>query len=78
MKDEIKYVDANIFSVVDGKKILFESSDSLFQQLRRYDTMLILNQELIAGNMLRNEIHQDIVNFFNKLNQILDDKTNDL
>ncbi len=59
-------IKANIFQVVDGKKILFENSDSLFQQLSmNYD--IRLNKETIASSMSRDELHEDILLFFKKL-----------
>jgi hypothetical protein len=58
---------ASIFSLVDGKKLLFENEDSLFQQLKQINQDLNLNQETIAANMQKSEIHQDITDFFSKL-----------
>jgi predicted ATPase len=71
-------VKANIFQVVNGKKILFENSDSLFQRLKSYylpiqsTSVLELTRETVAVNMIADEIHADIYNFFAKLNRILD------
>ena len=70
-KADWKTVDANIFKVVDGKKILYESENSLFQRLNRLDTGINFNQEIIAANMLDSEIHEDIVRFFEKLESIV-------
>jgi predicted ATPase len=59
-------VKANIFEVVDGKKILFENADSLFQRLKLIDN-LNLNREKVAANMSIDLIHEDIKEFFNEL-----------
>ena len=60
-------VTANVFSVVDGKRILFENDDSLFQQLRNGSPSLNLNPEKVAMDMITDEIHQDVRQFINKL-----------
>ena len=70
-------VKANIFQVVNGKKLLFENPDSLFQRLKSYDppissvSALELTREIIAANMVVDEIHEDVHQFFNKLSQLL-------
>lgn len=70
-------VKANIFKVVNGKKILFENSDSLFQVLKAYQSpiasfpALELTREMVAVNMLSDEIHEDVHRFFNKVGQLL-------
>ena len=66
-------MDANVFKVVDGKKILFENENSLFQRLNRLNTGINFNQETIAANMLESEIHEDIVQFFEKLESIVNE-----
>lgn len=66
-----KNIKANIFTVVDGKKILFENQDSLFQRIKE-NSGLLLNREFIAMNMLNDEIHYDIVFFFEKLEKIIE------
>jgi predicted ATPase len=69
-------VKANIFQVVNGKKLLFENSDSLFQRLKSYElsvqstSVLELNREIVAANMIADEIHEDVHQFFSKLNQL--------
>jgi nitrate reductase NapAB chaperone NapD len=68
---EWKTVDANIFKVVDGKKILFENEDSLFQRLKKLDAGLNFSKETIAANMLETEVHNDIVRFFEKLEMVV-------
>ncbi len=60
-------VTANIFSMVDGKRILFENNDSLFHQLRKGSPSLHLLRELVALNMTADEIHDDVHHFIGKL-----------
>lgn len=60
---------ANIFSIVDGKKILFENKDSLFHQLREMDGELVINRQSVSSSMLEDELHNDIIAFFELLNQ---------
>lgn len=60
-------VSANVFSVVDGKRILFENDNSLFQQLRSGDTPLQLLRERVAMSMTADEIHEDVHQFIGKL-----------
>ncbi|WP_019502465.1 ATP-dependent nuclease [Pseudanabaena sp. PCC 6802] len=70
-------VKANIFQVVNGKKLLFENADSLFQQLKSYelpiqpDSSLELTREIVASQMIPAEIHEDVHQFFHKLTQML-------
>ena len=64
-------VSANVFQVVDGKKLLFENEDSLFQRLRKSDPPLELTRETVAVNMTADEIHNDIHDFFARLKQIV-------
>lgn len=64
-----KDVTANIFVNVDGKKILFENDNSLFQTLRGNNPSIELIRETIAINMTDDEIHNDVYSFFDKLNQ---------
>lgn len=61
-----KTISANIFKVVDGKKILFQNQDSLFQKIRGKSGFL-LTRETIALSMLPEEIHEDIEKLFEKL-----------
>jgi hypothetical protein len=60
-------VMANIFNVVDGKRILFENNDSLFHQLRNGSPSLQLLREQVALNMTADEIHDDVHHFIGKL-----------
>ena len=60
-------VTANVFGVVDGKKILFENPDGLFHQLRMAETPLQLIREDVALSMAATEIHDDVHQFIDKL-----------
>lgn len=60
-------VSANIFSVVDGKRILFENDDSLFHALRNGTPSAEVLRERVAGLMTADEIHEDVHRFFGKL-----------
>lgn len=62
-----RQVTANVFSVVNGKKILFENADGLFHQLRKGDPSLKLIREQVALSMAPNEIHEDVHEFIAKL-----------
>jgi hypothetical protein len=63
-------VKANIFQVIDGKKILFEKPDSLFQLIReKFD--LLINRESVAKEMFSEEINEDIKRFFKKLKNLI-------
>lgn len=59
-------VKANVFQVVDGKKILFENSDSLFHRLRQKEELKV-NREKVATNMPHEYIHADVHFVFKKL-----------
>ncbi len=60
-------VDANVFSVVDGKRILFKNDDALFHRLRNGQPPLELVREQIALSMTVDEIHEDVHRFMIKL-----------
>jgi hypothetical protein len=60
-------VSANVFLVVDGKRILFENNDSLFHLLRNGSPSVELIREEVAMNMAADEIHEDVHQFFKKL-----------
>lgn len=65
-------VEANIFSIIDGKKILFENKDSLFHRIKNCDDkQLIINRQAVASAMIQEEIHQDIISFFDFLENIV-------
>ncbi len=63
-------VEANVFSVVDGKKLLFENEKSLFQKLRQHDPPIELIREIVAGSMTVNEIHENVQRFFEKFLEV--------
>ena len=62
-----KTVTANVFSVVDGKKILFENDDSLFHQIESGTPSIQLIREQVAMSMIDDEIHEDVHQFIEKL-----------
>ena len=64
-------VSANVFKVVDGKRILFENDNSLFQQLRNGDSPVQLLRERVALSMTIDEIHEDVHQFFDKLKALI-------
>lgn len=67
-------VDANIFEIVDGKRILFENNNSLFHTLRQGDPSIELIRENVAAAMNSEEIHADVHEFFIKLTTLITDK----
>lgn len=60
-------VTANVFSVVDGKRILFKDDDSLFQRLRNGALPVAPTREQVAMSMTADEIHEDVHQFISKL-----------
>lgn len=60
-------VTANVFSVVDGKRILFKDDDSLFQRLRNGVPPVAPTREQVAISMAADEIHEDVHQFISKL-----------
>jgi hypothetical protein len=60
-------VTANIFAMVDGKRILFENDDSLFHGLRKGAPSVEVLRERVAAAMTADEIHEDVHRFFAKL-----------
>jgi hypothetical protein len=69
-------VKANIFQVVNGKKLLYENEDALFHRLKAYQppialTTLELTRETVAATTKPDEIHADVHQFFDKLNQLI-------
>ena len=60
-------VTANIFSVVNGKRVLFENDDSLFHALRKGEPSVEVLRERVATAMTATEIHEDVHLFFKKL-----------
>ncbi len=65
-------VSANVFEVVDGKRLLFEARDSLFHRLRDLDPPVELLRETVAGAMTADEVHEDVHRFFAKLLEVLE------
>ncbi|HLC17324.1 MAG TPA: AAA family ATPase, partial [Thermodesulfovibrionia bacterium] len=66
-------IKANIFQEVNGKKILFEMEDSLFQRIFKL-SQVQLTRESIATSMTADEIHKDIKEFFDKMSEIPDEE----
>lgn len=69
-------VKANIFQVVDGKKLLFDNQDSLFQRLKSHPPLiqpvaLELTREIVAVSMVADEIHEDVHQLFDNLSKLL-------
>lgn len=62
--------DANIFQLVDGKKILFKNDNSLFNQIQKKDGLMISRQKL-ADHVKPEYMHQDILDFFEKLEKTM-------
>lgn len=75
-----KDVKANIFQVVNGKKLLFENSDSLFQRLKSHQPLIQpvatmeITREIVAASMSADEIHEDVHEFFYKVSQLLESR----
>ncbi len=64
-------VSANIFKVVDGKRILFENDDSLFHMLRNASMSLSPIRDQVALNMTADEIHNDVHKFILSLSALV-------
>lgn len=65
-------VKAQIFSLVDGKKLLFENRDSLFNQIKELNNSDVkINRIAVASAMLAEEIHEDVYFFFQNLEKIV-------
>jgi hypothetical protein len=62
-----RHVTANVFSAIDGKRLLFENDDSLFHTLRKNDPSVEILRQDIAINMTADEIHEDVHVFMSKL-----------
>ena len=60
-------MSANVFSGVNGKKILFENPDGLFHQLRGGNPSISLIREQVALSMTADEIQEDVHWFIAKL-----------
>jgi nitrate reductase NapAB chaperone NapD len=68
--ENYRTIDANVFKMTDGKKMLFESKDSLFNQLKKANTNLTINRDTISRAMTQEELHQDIIDFFEKMTDL--------
>lgn len=66
-------VSANVFSVVDGKKLLFEDKKALFARLRACEPPAAVLRESVAANMTAVELHEDIHAFFARLDKTVKD-----
>jgi hypothetical protein len=64
---------ANIFKVVDGKRILFSDKDSLFSRLLQISEDAAISRETIAGAMQIDELHEDVIALFGKLKGLVAD-----
>lgn len=60
-------VTANIFQVVDGKRILFEDEGALFHELKAATPAVPLIRESVAAAMTADELHEDVHVFLDKL-----------
>jgi ABC-type taurine transport system ATPase subunit len=60
-------VAANVFAVVDGKRILFENHDSLFHKIEGGSPPIKLIREEVAMSMTVDQIHEDVHQFIAKL-----------
>jgi hypothetical protein len=70
-----KNIKAQIFSVLDGKELLFENRDSLFHQIAEFNNSGIkVNRSAIARSMKLEEIHEDVEKFFDNLSIIIEEE----
>lgn len=65
-------LEANVFKEVNGKKILFDMEDSLFNRLRKSNEEISVAREVVAGAMDKSEIHQDVQILFKKIKQMVE------
>ncbi len=67
-----KNVKAQIFSLVDGKKLLFENEDSLFNRIKDVkESQVKINRSTVAAAMTKEELHEDVEKFFDNLTRIV-------
>jgi hypothetical protein len=64
-------LSANVFSVVDGKRILYSNNDSLFQRLSGGAPSVKIIREQVAMSMTADEIHEDVYQFIAKLRALV-------
>jgi len=68
-------VSANIFKEINGKTVLFEADDSIFNQLMKSVPEMkpnCVSRSSIAGAMLESELHEDILDLFEKIKSAVD------
>lgn len=65
-------LSTQIFKIVDGKKLLFEDDNSLFQKLKTNKPSVEIIRETVAINMTADEIHEDVFAFFDKLKSMME------
>ncbi len=71
LKSTWRNVKANVFEIVDGKKILFENKDSLFNRILTHSQgYLKISRPIVAMSMSYDELHQDIIDLFASLEDI--------
>ncbi|TRX40056.1 ATP-dependent nuclease [Flavobacterium restrictum] len=71
-------LNASIFKVLDGKKLLFENQNCLFEQIKKLNNDdLIINRLSVSNNMKETDLHQDIVNLFDNLSRIIENSQQD-
>ncbi len=69
-----KNIKAQIFSLVDGKKLLFENKDSLFSRIKNVNNSDVkINRLTVASAMTYEEIHEDIELLFYNLTKIINE-----
>jgi ABC-type taurine transport system ATPase subunit len=68
---EWRNLTARVFVDVDGKRLLFEESESLFARLRQCGTPVSAIREAVAGSMTAEEIHEDVHAFFSRLRSVV-------
>jgi AAA15 family ATPase/GTPase len=64
-------LDSDIFKQVDGKKILFNSENSLFNKLRKNNNEISVTRETVAWAMIKDEIHIDVIQLFEKIRSMI-------
>jgi len=67
-----KNIETPGFRFVDGKKLLFENQDCLFEIIRNMDdTQIKINRSSVAASMTQDEIHEDVLLLFDNLETII-------
>ena len=65
-------VSADVFRVIDGKKILFERDDSLFNLITSFNPAIKITRQKVACKMECSELHVDILKFFEVLTRVVE------